>query len=244
MLGNDLFDESQAKDSREPFHMRELRTMIRLLWLSAERSDPEDSFPPLAGKRPAPEPISFADATPELLGRRLADAIVVDGRNHPHEAAQIIRKLRNETEAPFVVVLDDSALDEFDWSVGAMDFLTTRCTAAELDARLRRVASPVEPGSGEVIRRGEISINRERFEVKVKGETLDLTFKEFELIAYLAQRPGRVCSRSALLSEVWGYDFFGGTRTVDVHVRRLRAKLGHQAHMIETVRNVGYRFAG
>jgi DNA-binding response OmpR family regulator len=218
--------------------------MIRLLWLSPERSDPEESFAPLAGKRPAPEPISFSDATPELLSRRLVDAIVVDGRARPEEAGRVIRKLKNETAAPFVVVLKDGALSEFDWSCGATDFLTDRCTAPELEARLRRVADPIEPADSEVIRRGEISINRERFEVKVHGETLDLTFKEFELIAYLAQRPGRVCSRSALLSEVWGYDFFGGTRTVDVHVRRLRAKLGNEAHMIETVRNVGYRFAG
>ena len=73
---------------------------------------------------------------------------------------------------------------------------------------------------------------------------MDLTFKEFELLAYLASHPGKVCSRSALLREVWGYDFFGGTRTVDVHIRRLRAKLGHEASQaIETVRNVGYRFA-
>jgi DNA-binding response OmpR family regulator len=218
--------------------------MIRLLWLSPERSDPEESFAPLAGRRPAPEPISFSDATPELLGRRLADAIVVDGRNRPEEAARVIRKLKNETASPFVVVLEDSALADFDWSAGAADFLTANCTTAELDARLRRIADPVEPETSEVIRRGEININRERFEVKVRGEALDLTFKEFELIAYLAQRPGRVCSRNALLSEVWGYDFFGGTRTVDVHVRRLRAKLGNEAHMIETVRNVGYRFAG
>jgi DNA-binding response OmpR family regulator len=218
--------------------------MIRLLWLSPERADPEEAFAPLAGKRPAPEPISFSDATPELLSRRLIDAIVVDGRTRPEEAARVIRKLKNETAAPFVVVLEDWALPEFDWSSGASDFLTDRCTAAELEARLRRIADPIEPAASEVIRRGEISINRERFEVKARGETLDLTFKEFELIAYLAQRPGRVCSRSALLSEVWGYDFFGGTRTVDVHVRRLRAKLGNEAHMIETVRNVGYRFAG
>ena len=218
--------------------------MIRLLWLSPERSDPEESFAPLAGKRPAPEPISFSDATPDLLSRRLVDAIVVDGRTRPEEAGRVIRKLKNETAAPFVVVLEDWALPEFDWSCGASDFLTGRCTAPELEARLRRIADPVEPPHSDVIRRGEISINRERFEVKVHGETLDLTFKEFELIAYLAQRPGRVCSRSALLSEVWGYDFFGGTRTVDVHVRRLRAKLGNEAHMIETVRNVGYRFAG
>ncbi len=218
--------------------------MIRLLWLSSQRSDPEESFSPLAGKRPAPEPITFADATPDLLGRRLADLVLVDGRERPEEAAGVIRKLRGETEAPFIVVLSDESLATFDWNCGASDFLTDRCTSIELDTRIRRVVTPVEVESSDVIKRGEININRERFEVKVRGETLDLTFKEFELIAYLAQRPGRVCSRSALLSEVWGYDFFGGTRTVDVHVRRLRAKLGHEAHMIETVRNVGYRFAG
>lgn len=219
--------------------------MMRLLWLSSERVDPEESFACLAGKRPAPEPIRFADATPDTLARHLADAVLVDGRTAPDDAAGVIRKLKSETEAPFVVVLQDSALGTFDWSSGPADFLTDRCSAAELEARLRLVASPPdEPVSADVIRRGEISINRERFEVKVRGETLDLTFKEFELIAYLAQRPGRVCSRTSLLSEVWGYDFFGGTRTVDVHIRRLRAKLGQEAHMIETVRNVGYRFAG
>lgn len=219
--------------------------MMRLLWLSAQRIDPEESFPSLAGKRPAPEPIEFSDATPDVLAHHLADAILVDGRDNPEEAASIVRKLRVDSEAPFVVVLDYAALDEFDWGCGLADFVTDTCTPEELNARLTRVAAPPdEPIAADVIRRGEISINRERFEVKVRGETLDLTFKEFELIAYLAQRPGRVCSRSALLSEVWGYDFFGGTRTVDVHVRRLRAKLGHEAHMIETVRNVGYRFAG
>lgn len=218
--------------------------MIRLIWLSSQRSDPEESFPPLTGKRPAPEPITFSDATPDLLGRRLTDAILVDGRGRPEEASGVVRKLRGEVEAPLIVVLNDNDLSDFDWSTGPADFLTDRCTAPELDARLRRITSPAEPEPVDVIKRGEITINRERFEVRVRGETLDLTFKEFELIAYLAQRPGRVCSRSALLSEVWGYDFFGGTRTVDVHVRRLRAKLGHQAHMIETVRNVGYRFAG
>ncbi|MEX2587162.1 MAG: response regulator transcription factor [Actinomycetota bacterium] len=219
--------------------------MMRLLWLSPERVDPEESFACLAGKRPAPEPIRFSDATPDTLARYLPDAILVDGRALPDDAAGVIRKLRNETGAPFLAVLSEAALATFDWSCGLADFVIDRCPAAELEARLARVASPPEePMSTDVVRRGEITINRERFEVKVRGETLDLTFKEFELIAYLAQRPGRVCSRTSLLSEVWGYDFFGGTRTVDVHVRRLRAKLGHEAHMIETVRNVGYRFAG
>ncbi len=79
---------------------------------------------------------------------------------------------------------------------------------------------------------------------QVKGRSLDLTFKEFELLKYLAQHPGRVFSRSQLLQEIWGYDYFGGTRTVDVHIRRLRSKLGPEFEsIIDTVRNVGYRFA-
>jgi len=209
-----------------------------------ERIDPEASFPPLLGLRPAPEPITFAEASSELLERRLVDVILVDARTRPQEASALIRKLRSDTEAPFVPLIADISLQEFDWTCGAADFLAEHCTADELHARLHRLALPSEPDPADVIRRGEIVINRERFEVKVRGIVMDLTFKEFELIAYLASRPGKVCSRSALLSEVWGYDFFGGTRTVDVHVRRLRAKLGHEADMIETVRNVGYRFAG
>lgn len=206
--------------------------------------DPEDSYPPLRDRRPAPEPISFAEATPELIQRRAVDIVLVDARDRPEEAAAVIRKLRPETEAQFVAVVRQDDLDRFDWSCGESDFVTELSTKAEFDVRLARLAEPQEPDPSDMIRRGEITINRERFEVKARGEILDLTFKEFELIAYLAARPGKVCSRNALLSEVWGYDFFGGTRTVDVHIRRLRAKLGHEAHMIETVRNVGYRFAG
>jgi DNA-binding response OmpR family regulator len=94
------------------------------------------------------------------------------------------------------------------------------------------------------IRSGEISIDEDSYTAKIKGRTLDLTFKEFELLKYLAQHPGRVFSRSQLLQEIWGYDYFGGTRTVDVHIRRLRSKLGPEFEsIIDTVRNVGYRFA-
>lgn len=221
-----------------------LGAMLRLIWLCPERLDPEESYPPLLGRRPAPEPITFADATSDLVRRREVDAILVDGRDRPDEAAALIKKLRAESEAEFVAVLRQRDLEDFDWACGAADFLTDLSTKAEADARLVRLARPQEPDPGDMIRRGEITINRERFEVKARGVVLDLTFKEFELIAYLAARPGKVCSRNALLSEVWGYDFFGGTRTVDVHIRRLRAKLHHDADMIETVRNVGYRFAG
>ena len=94
-----------------------------------------------------------------------------------------------------------------------------------------------------MIRSGEVVVDDASYTAKLGGRSLDLTFKEFELLKYLAQHPGRVFSRQQLLQEVWGYDYFGGTRTVDVHVRRLRAKLGPENEtLIGTVRNVGYRF--
>ncbi|GAC1363173.1 MAG: hypothetical protein NVSMB32_04510 [Actinomycetota bacterium] len=217
--------------------------MVRLLWLAPNRDDPEESFPPLAGVRPAPEPMSFAEASPESIARRLPDVILVDGRNRAEQAAAMIHKLRNDTETTFLVILLPGELSSFDWTAGAADFVIEGCTAEEVQCRIHQIASPIEADPSDMIRRGPITIDRERFEVRVHGERLDLTFKEFELLAYLAARPRRVCTRSALLREVWGYDFFGGTRTVDVHIRRLRAKLGSEAHVIETVRNVGYRLA-
>ena len=94
-----------------------------------------------------------------------------------------------------------------------------------------------------MIHRGEVVVDDATYTARIGGRPLDLTYKEFELLKYLAQHPGRVFSREQLLQEVWGYDYFGGTRTVDVHVRRLRAKLGTEhEHHIGTVRNVGYRF--
>jgi DNA-binding response OmpR family regulator len=93
------------------------------------------------------------------------------------------------------------------------------------------------------IRAGDVVIDETSYSARVRGRSLDLTYKEFELLKYLAQHPGRVFTRAQLLQEVWGYDYYGGTRTVDVHVRRLRAKLGPEfEHQIGTVRNVGYRF--
>src|SRR5215204_5244197 len=117
---------------------------------------------------------------------------------------------------------------------------------AEVEARLRlavgrTVEAAVEEGGP--ITAGSLVIDEATYSVRLRGRVLDLTYKEFELLKYLAQHPGRVFTRSQLLQEVWGYDYFGGTRTVDVHVRRLRAKLGTDYEvLIGTVRNVGYRF--
>jgi DNA-binding response OmpR family regulator len=106
--------------------------------------------------------------------------------------------------------------------------------------RVARCARPLESPS--TVRVGDLAIDPQTYQVRLKGRPLDLTYKEFQLLFFLAQRPGRVYSRQQLLQEVWGYDFFGGTRTVDVHVRRLRAKLGAEhENMIATIRNVGYK---
>ena len=128
------------------------------------------------------------------------------------------------------------------------DVILTTAGPAELEARLRlaigRVAADADDeGDSHVITASGLVIDDATYTAKLEGRTLDLTFKEFELLKFLAQHPGRVFTRQQLLQEVWGYDYFGGTRTVDVHVRRLRAKLGtdHET-LIGTVRNVGYRF--
>jgi DNA-binding response OmpR family regulator len=128
------------------------------------------------------------------------------------------------------------------------DVVLHTCGPAELDARIRlaigraSAAAPDDPAA-HVIHRGEVVVDDATYTARIGGRPLDLTYKEFELLKYLAQHPGRVFSREQLLQEVWGYDYFGGTRTVDVHVRRLRAKLGTEhEHHIGTVRNVGYRF--
>jgi len=133
-----------------------------------------------------------------------------------------------------------------DWDFD--DILLHTAGPAEVEARLRLatarlVAARDDDPEAHVIRSGEVTVDDVTYTAKLGGRPLDLTFKEFELLKYLAQHPGRVFTREQLLQEVWGYDYYGGTRTVDVHVRRLRAKLGPEhEQLIGTVRNVGYRF--
>src|SRR6185312_5165032 len=128
-----------------------------------------------------------------------------------------------------------------DWGVD--DVLLDTAGPAEVDARIRLVLGRrAREHESRTINASGVIINEANYSAKVKGRPLDLTYKEFELLRFLATHASRVFTREQLLSEVWGYDYFGGTRTVDVHVRRLRAKLGDLESVIGTVRNVGYRF--
>ena len=178
------------------------------------------------------------------------DVLFIDARREL-PAAKSLTKLITTTGigCPIIAITTEGGLSAFNADWGISDVMLDTAGPAEVDARIRIVlgkqaASDLhnDPHSGE-IRSGDVSIDESTYTARLKGEVLDLTFKEFELLKYLAQHPGRVFTRAQLLQEIWGYDYFGGTRTVDVHIRRLRSKLGPEFEaIIGTVRNVGYRF--
>jgi DNA-binding response OmpR family regulator len=182
-----------------------------------------------------------------LVDRGLGDAVLVDARRDLMSARSFIRVLdAMGTNVPVIAVLTEGGLIAMSGEWAVDDFVLDTAGPAELDARLRLAVERHAAGSEESGGRleiGELTIDEGTYTARLSGTALDLTYKEFELLKFLALHPGRVFTRSHLVQEVWGYDYFGGTRTVDVHVRRLRAKLGaeHEA-MIGTVRNVGYKF--
>jgi DNA-binding response OmpR family regulator len=189
-------------------------------------------------------------AAPEvsvLLDTPAGEVVLIDAR-HNLAAARMLSRLLEATglAAPVLAVLTEGGLVALsaEWNID--DVLLDTAGPAEVDARLRfAVARRSATGSAEagVVRVGDLSIDEATYTARLRGKVLDLTYKEFELLKFLAQHAGRVFSRAQLLQEVWGYDYFGGTRTVDVHVRRLRAKLGAEYEvLIGTVRNVGYKF--
>lgn len=218
------------------------------LLLLTNALEPSDQIVPafellLHSVRVAPaEPSALVDTPP-------ADVVLVDARSDLAHARSLCRLLRvTGIDGPLIAVVTEGGLAAITAEWGIDDVILTSAGPAEVEARLRLgLGRRVEAGDDEAgaeIRRGDLTIDEPTYTAKLRGQVLDLTFKEFELLRYLAQHPGRVFTRQQLLQEVWGYDYFGGTRTVDVHVRRLRAKLGAEYEwLIGTVRNVGYRFA-
>jgi len=176
------------------------------------------------------------------------DVVLVDARAELADARSTCRMLRaTGLGMPLVAVLVESGLVAVHADWGVDDLVLTSAGPAEVEARLRLAVGRLTQGaagnSNGLIKAAELTIDPDTYAAKLKGRPLDLTYKEFELLKFLAQHPGRVFTRDQLLREVWGYDYFGGTRTVDVHVRRLRAKLGSEHEsMIGTVRQVGYKF--
>ena len=179
-----------------------------------------------------------------LISAPTCDLIFVDARQDLASAKSLC-KILNTTglNVPLMLVLTEGGLTAVSPDWGVDDVVLETAGPAEVDARIRLVIGrAVEDKSTPKIQASGVVIDEASYSAKVHGRPLDLTFKEFELLRFFATHPSRVFTREQLLSEVWGYDYFGGTRTVDVHVRRLRAKLGDLESLIGTVRNVGYRF--
>ncbi len=160
--------------------------------------------------------------------------------------AQALRRDELLADIPRLVVTEERALADFDYCRLADDILLLPFGRGELEARIRMLTwRNQQADQGGEIQSGELTINLSTYEVAVGGELIDLTFKEYELLRYLVSHRNRVHTRRELLTRVWGEDYYGGPRTVDVHVRRIRAKIETGGKLfIQTVRGVGYRFAG
>ena len=180
----------------------------------------------------------------QLIHAPDSDLILVDARSNLAAAKSLCQILRTMgTITPLLLVITEGGLAAVSPDWGVDDVILDTAGPAEVDARIRLTAGRLAQAvPSNTIRAAGVVIDEASYSAKVHGKPLDLTYKEFELLRFLAAHPSRVFTREQLLSEVWGYDYFGGTRTVDVHVRRLRAKLGDQESLIGTVRNVGYRF--
>ena len=184
----------------------------------------------------------------EEVAEKPPTVVIVEAGDDVPRANKTIKRLRDEgplVEVPILIAVSVARLPALDFSIGFDDFVLMPIVPAELYARMRQLDWRTATfGSDETIKIDELVIDIAGYEVRLGGRRIELTHQEFELLRFLAQHRGRVFTREALLERAWGYRYAGGTRTVDIHVRRVRAKLGETGALIETVRNVGYKMRG
>jgi DNA-binding response OmpR family regulator len=221
--------------------------MKRALVIGAESRGYQNVFLGLTRAECAPFTAPDIPTAAQLLTQERADVVVLDlalFSNGVAEVRSFLEARRGET--PPCPVLGLSPVPEPDALATLSevdDFILPPFRPSEVSLRVGLLLRRFSPrDQGEVIRSGPLVIDLARYEATLDGNRLDLTFKEYELLRFLAASPGNVFTRETLLNKVWGYDYFGGTRTVDVHIRRLRSKIETTMTFIETVRNVGYRF--
>lgn len=195
-----------------------------------------------AGHQPVPI-TDVADAGRKEPAKGWSAAVVELG-NTPDLAITVAGKIRDEYDLPVLLVADRTLTSDLEHQEGFDDFILTPVDQVELRIRLSRLGdAEIETTDDPVLRHNDLELNTATYQAYLGGRPIDLTYMEYELLRFLVEHPNRVWSREQMLSKVWGYDYFGGSRTVDVHVRRLRAKLGEErASWITTVRSVGYRF--
>jgi two-component system alkaline phosphatase synthesis response regulator PhoP len=182
----------------------------------------------------------------EKIAAYRPDLVVLETGGSPANAGirELAQRVKQEVSLPIIALVARKKLDGIDGRTEVDDFLLSPYDPKELLLRIKRLLNGTSNiNSGELIKCDGLMMDLAKCEVTVEGRSVELTFKEYELLRFLASRRGRVYTREALLNRVWGYDYYGGDRTVDVHIRRLRSKIEDSKHtFIETVRNFGYRF--
>jgi DNA-binding response OmpR family regulator len=186
------------------------------------------------------------DVSKQIGGQSL-DLLLLDADQTTigSEIWKLAAKTRQERHIPIIALLPREQLSGFDLDTSIDDFVVKPWEAIEVITRIKRTLSQKESaGNQDIIRCGDLVIDSAKCEVSLSGKPIILTFKEYQLLKFLAGNKGKVFTREALLNKVWGWDYYGGDRTVDVHIRRLRSKIEDMNHsFIETIRNIGYRFA-
>ncbi len=187
--------------------------------------------------------VSSAAGIDQQLTEQTPDLVLLETDNH--DSIGPLSRVIRQRNMPVIALARLETISSLDGQLDVDDFVIRPYNPRELIARAKRLLHKNTRDNTELIRCGDLTIDTARCEVTVAGSPKILTFKEYELLKFLASNPGRVFSRNTLLDRVWGRDYFGGDRTVDVHVRRLRSKIEDSGHcFIETVRNIGYRFSG
>ena len=222
--------------------------MYRLLLITDDAKLVKTLKAPLqeAGYQLAVQSVSALQKEETRAGR--TDALLLDIAHlpEPAHACRLVKRQPMLKDVPLVLLVPEAQVKMLDWQWGFDEFVPFPASAQQLVSRVQFLLwrlNRVDLTNG--LKSGDLTIDFEQFTVSVKGEVVDLTFKEYELLRFLASHPGKVFTREVLLNKVWGYDFYGGTRTVDVHIRRLRSKLEDSRHtFIDTIRHVGYKFLG
>ena len=191
-----------------------------------------------------------ADIAVETVKREAIDMVLVDADGLSASSwfslkSEQLPKIKSAVHLPVIVIMPRGILDGVDSNFEIDDFVVRPFNLSELVARIGRILNRTNnAGNQDSVRRGDLVIDLAKCEVSVSGRLVVLTFKEYELLKFLMRHKGKVFTREALLNEVWGYDYYGGDRTVDVHIRRLRSKIENADHtFISTVRNIGYKFS-
>jgi DNA-binding response OmpR family regulator len=221
--------------------------MLRSIIIAQEKKAQAELCESLARNGLACLITSYNDGGRKYLASQRPDILLVemDEQLPDPETQELIQRLKQERPLPIMALVPEGMLDSIDGHLDIVDdFVTSPYDARELVLRINRLIHQTRSkDSDEIIKCDGLVIDLAKCEVTVEGRVVELTFKEYELLKLLASHRGRVYTRETLLNKVWGYDYYGGDRTVDVHVRRLRGKIENSSYtFIETVRNIGYRF--